>query len=645
MVLCGFTAVHAQAAGPIPAADFARGSQFGNPKLSPDGKYLAITARESDDKGDVHRLVIYRVADRQPASLLKMPHRQMPIDYEWASNTRLVVEKGRVAGSLGKPLYTGEVLGTDIDGKNQVFLYGRDPGGLSSIRAKVDDRGWGFVVGAPQPRNGHVWLRVVPWEAQGRSQLYDLDASSGARKLVADIGEPRLDFVMRNDGGVGYAIGVDAKANPVVWQGTGRDEWKQLAPATTDAYFKPIAFAAGDAEVYAYYSESGGPLALVRQHVQTGARTVLASDARANVVASQWAGTPRLPLAATVADGVPRVTYTDAAKPEAKLHAALAAKFPGAYVSLLNIATDNSAVLFSVASDRDPGSYYVFDAKAKSIVKLFAAQPWIDPARMAQRRPVRYAASDGVELDAFLTLPPGSDEKNLPLVLVPHGGPHGIVDTWFFDADAQFLASRGYAVLQVNFRGSGGRGPAFERSGYRQWGERIQRDLVDGVRWAIKAGHADASRVAIYGASFGGYSALMAPLREPGMFRCAVGYAGAYDLALLRDSPRTREDESLRAYFDAALGTDAAALAAASPVALADKVAIPVFIAHGEDDEVVPFRHAQSLRAALNKHGKPFEWMALPGEGHGFYSEANRTKFYGALAAFLDKHMQVAKAN
>ena len=484
------------AAAPIPAADFARGNQFSHPKLSPDGKHLAITARETSDKGDVYRLLIYRVADKQPASMLKMPFREIPVDYEWATDTRLVVEKGRLSGSLDKPSYAGEVLATDLDGRNQAFLFGPDPSNSTFIRAKVDDRGWGFVAGAPQPRNGHVYLRVIPWESRGRSQLYDLDAATGNKRLIADIDTPDLQFVMRNDGGVGYAVGVDAAAEPAVFRSESRDKWTRLTPAQTGSYLKPIAFLAGDTEVLAYYSESGGPLALVRQNVETGVRTVLASDPSASVGAAQWAGTPRLPHAVTTLDGEPRLTYLDAARPEAKLHQALAAKFPGATVSLLDIATDNSVVLFGVASDRDPGSYYVFDAKAKRIAKLFSAQPWIDPARMAARRPIRFAASDGVELGGFLTLPPGGGDKNLPLVLLPHGGPHGIADSWFFDDDAQFLASRGYAVLQVNFRGSGGRGPSFERSGYKQWGDRIQQDLIDGVRWAIKAGHADPAHAA-----------------------------------------------------------------------------------------------------------------------------------------------------
>ena len=268
---------------PVSAADFARGNQFSHPKLSPDGRHLAITAREASGKSDTYRLLVYRVADQQPASMLTMPARELPIDYEWATDTRLVVEKGRLSGSLDKPRHTGEVLATDIDGKNQVFLFGPDPGESMFIRAKVDDRGWGFVAGTPQPRNGHVYLRVIPWESRGRSQLYDLDAATGAKRLIADIDTPDLNFVMRNDGGVGYAVGVDENAEPVVFRSESRDAWTRLTRAQTGSHLEPIAFTAGDTDVLAYYSETGGPLALVRQTLPPArARCSRATRARAS---------------------------------------------------------------------------------------------------------------------------------------------------------------------------------------------------------------------------------------------------------------------------------------------------------------------------------------------------------------------------
>lgn len=197
------------------------------------------------------------------------------------------------------------------------------------------------------------------------------------------------------------------------------------------------------------------------------------------------------------------------------------------------------------------------------------------------------------------------------------------------------LASRGYMVLQVNFRGSSGRGVAFEHAGFRQWGTRIQQDLIDGVRWAIDHKYADPARVAVFGASFGGYSALMSTIRAPGLFRCAIGYAGVYDLPMMFHKGDIQDSRSGRHYLAYAVGTDEASLRANSPADLADKINVPVFLIHGEKDERAPFAQAQAMRAALQAAHKPFQWMAKPGEYHGFYDVDNNVQMYQAVLKFL----------
>jgi dipeptidyl aminopeptidase/acylaminoacyl peptidase len=227
----------------------------------------------------------------------------------------------------------------------------------------------------------------------------------------------------------------------------------------------------------------------------------------------------------------------------------------------------------------------------------------------------------------------------VPLVLMPHGGPFGISDHWYFDSDAQFLASRGYAVLQVNYRGSGGRGVDFKESGYRQWGGKIQDDLVDGVRWAIATGEVDGARMCVYGASFGGYSALMLAAREPTLFKCAVGYAGVYDLSLVYKPQNNRWDESLINFFNKTVGTDKAELERYSPARLADRITAPVMLVHGGQDKTATVENAEKMREALIKAGRPPEWFLAPGEGHGFYTTRNVTEFYQRLEAFLARHL------
>ncbi|MDE2316885.1 MAG: S9 family peptidase, partial [Xanthomonadaceae bacterium] len=339
------------------------------------------------------------------------------------------------------------------------------------------------------------------------------------------------------------------------------------------------------------------------------------------------------------ATGTPRPIYIDPTLPAAKLYMAISQKFPGEFVDFINFSEDGRELLFSVSSDRDPGTYYLIDTAHYKVVKLFAAAPWIDPSKMAERIPMHFKASDGLELEAILTVPNGVPMNNLPMVLLPHGGPHGVDDDWFFDGDAQFLASRGYLVLQVNYRGSSGRGLDFEQAGFLQWGTRIQQDLIDGVKWAEQQQYADPNRVCVYGGSFGGYSAMMSVIRAPKLFKCAIGYAGVYDLAMMYKKGDIRTDQFGRNYLATVIGKDDAALAANSPDKLADQIDVPVLLIHGKDDQRAPFAQAKAMRAALEAAHKPYEWMSKPDEGHGFYTEANNVDRLNLMQAFLAKYI------
>jgi dipeptidyl aminopeptidase/acylaminoacyl peptidase len=222
---------------------------------------------------------------------------------------------------------------------------------------------------------------------------------------------------------------------------------------------------------------------------------------------------------------------------------------------------------------------------------------------------------------------------------VPHGGPMGINDDWFYDNDSQFLASRGYLVLQVNFRGSSGRGVNFIETGYHQWGTGIQRDLIDAVKWAIAEKYADPKRICVYGGSFGGYAAMMTVIRAPGMFKCAVGYAGIYDMAMRYKKGDTQESKGGRSALRVEMGDDVADLDANSPDKLADKIDVPVLLIHGEDDQRAPIQQAEAMRAALDAAHKPYEWLVKPGEGHGFYDEKNNIERLTRLQQFLEKNI------
>lgn len=627
----------------IPVSDFARRMPLTSPRLSPDGQYVSLAYHDPDGKN--HGLAIYRVGDMsKPATLIRMPPYEMPADMVWASPTRLVVARGKVDGSIGAASYTGELMAIDVDGKNPDYLYGFESFGKRAATRALD-RGWGTIEGTPVQSNGHFYMRATAWADQDRSTLYDVDAKTSARRQMADIGLGRMSFMIAPDGTPRFAFGTDDDFKWVVFHREGSG-WAKVPESEERQNFTPVATVAGNGNrIYAVSSPDGKGGEFVEQDEDGGNVRVIRKDDFSEVASSGlWTPAPLRPFGTVATTGVPQATYIDPQAPISKLHMALSQKFPGNFLSFVDFSEDGGLLMFKVASDREPGRYMLIDTKTYKVSKLFDAQPWIDPKQMAERRPMRFKASDGMELEAILTFPKGRSEANLPMVLLPHGGPHGVSDEWFFDRDAQFLANRGYLVLQVNYRGSGGRGSKFERAGYLKWGTRVQEDLIDGVKWAIAENFADPARVCVFGASFGGYAAMMTTVRAPGMFKCAVGYDGIYDLDMMYNKGDIKDRKSGRSYLTTVIGKDQADLAANSPTHLADKIGVPVFLVHGEDDERAPFAQFKAMRAALDAAHKPYETLTKPDERHGFVKPENIEEFYNRLQAFLEKNIGSGQA-
>ena len=629
------------APAPLVALDhFVRDDEFSIPRLSPDGKHLAITARIQRGERAVPTIMVYALPDMKQISATQLRHNELALSYTWVSNTRIVLEVGKELGSREAPARTGEVIAMDLDGANQRYLYGYDMIKRSGQGDRYGDHwGYGYVTGIPRTRNGHFYMTT--YTLDDVSLVYDINAVNGARQVLTTLRNPNVDFVLQRNGTPRFAVGTaNVKNESVLYLRDDKtDKWSEVGGDAARLDLRPFAFNADDTEFLATISTGGGPRELVRESVASGTRVSVLKDKVGSIDAFQFGANQDLPFAARTRVGIPVVHYLNDSA-EAKLHKMLSSKFPGQYVGFINYTDDGSRLLFSVHSDREPGAYFLFDRGTGKAYPLFASRQQIDPEQMAERRPITFAARDGLQLHGFITLPKRSGGKAPPMVLMPHGGPHGVADDWFFDNDAQFLASRGYAVLQVNYRGSGGRGGNFKAAGFRQWGGKIQEDLIDGVRWSLAQGLADGKRVCAYGTSFGGYSALMVTLRAPEMFKCAVGYAGVYDLNLILDDEDAKKGTLLHNIFADYIGTDRAELNRNSPALQAASITVPVLLVHGKEDKRAPFRHALRMREGLQRAGRPPEWMAVDDEGHGFYATKNVTAFYEKLEAFLGKHLQ-----
>jgi dipeptidyl aminopeptidase/acylaminoacyl peptidase len=468
-----------------------------------------------------------------------------------------------------------------------------------------------------------------------------MDVYTGKRKEVVRGPIPNVSFVTDNSGNVRFAQGggVDMHVK-LYYRETAADSlWKLLNDESVSGHAEhAIGFSQDDRTAYLLVQHAQGPDSIVAFDIDTSQRRELLRDDNVDPASVIYRPGTGVPVGISYMDGKPRTAFFDNAAPEARLQRSLEAAFKGQAVDVISTTSDGKLALIEVSSDRNPGDVYVFDIPGKKADYLVSRREKIDPATMAEMRPISMKARDQLTLNGYLTLPPGADGKRLPMVVMPHGGPFGIYDSWGFDPDVQLLAASGYAVLQIDFRGSGNYGRAFHQAGARQWGAKMQDDVTDATRWAIEQGYADPARVCIYGASYGGYAALMGAAREPDLYKCAAGYVGVYELSDMYTKGDTQESRSGEAFLRQWLGPKDA-LTAVSPTRLADRIKAPVFLAAGGEDDRAPIQHSRRMEQALKAANVPVETLYYPKEGHGFYVEANKREFQNRLLGFLERHI------
>ena len=316
----------------------------------------------------------------------------------------------------------------------------------------------------------------------------------------------------------------------------------------------------------------------------------------------------------------------------AAMYKTLAEKMPGYEVEV--VANDKAEDKFIVmaSNDRTPGTRNLYDAKTGTLTKLVEVAPWLKESELAPMKPIEYKSRDGLTIHGYLTLPLGREAKNLPVVINPHGGPWAR-DTWGYNSEVQFLANRGYAVLQMNFRGSTGYGRKFWEASFKQWGQSMQNDITDGVEWLTKQGIADPKRVAIYGGSYGGYATLAGVTFTPDLYAAAVDYVGVANMFTFMKTIPPYWKPFLDMFHEMVGDPekDKAMMEAVSPVMHADKIKTPLFVAQGAHDPRVNKDESDQMVAALKKRGVQVEYMVKDNEGHGFHNEENRFDFYGAM--------------
>jgi len=643
--------VSTTATGPLPLEQFTKFDQSGGLKLSPDGEYYAVLT----GKYGRSAIVFVEIKSKKAVGGVRAQEDCEIDEYHWISPTRLIyTEAQRQRGNV-EPTRTGEIFAVNRDGSGIRLLYGYRAE-QQTIGTKLATRKASFAsadyLGSLKRDPNHILIAEYPWKIMQNVYRFNpdakplislLDVYSGDKKQLDMAPLAGAQLLLDHDDNVRFAFGRDeAQKYAVAWKPKPDSDWTwfELQGFRDETVF-PLRFSADNRSVYLTGVREGEKYdALFRLDLQTqqlekvhafpdmDVRDVITDFSDREVVGVNGYGDRETDV------------WLQQDNPTAQTYQALQRAFPNQRLNITSASDDGRLVVLRVDSDVNPGDYYLFDTTTKHADFLRAGRAWIDPKAMRPKEAIALKARDGLELHGYVTRPAGDGPH--PMVVLPHGGPHFIRDSWEFDWEAQLFASRGYAVLQVNYRGSGGYGIDFQSAGYREWGAKMQDDVTDATRWAIDQKIAPADRICIYGGSYGGFAALMGVAREPDLYRCAIGYAGVYDLPLMWESGDVPDSRGGRAYLERVLGSDVAKLRAQSPVYNVQNIKVPVLLIHGKVDGRADYEHAKRMRAALEQNQKKVEWLALSGEGHGVYDEGSRREVYERILQFLDANLMQA---
>lgn len=621
--------------------DFVKNPEIINAKLSPNGDFIGVL-REVDDRRSV---AIFKFPSMEFSSFLKYPDRNEVGTFWWVNDERIVADVRTEYAQYEDSRSTGELFAMNADGTKRIHLYGYRAGkGNSNTRTSKGnrERASADMTDPLVDEKKYALITIYRWSRGNRNPAESawINVYTGQQSKQVRAPAVNADIIADPSGIVRFAFNIDDDQNAVSYiRDVETNTWSVFnSTPYGKASTTPVALST-DGDIYVRHSEKGGPYGIYRMDPAKGALEEVYQHAR--VDSSVWLDRYDTPFGAVTEDGKPEFAPLIADHPLSQIIAKLSDVFPGGFIDPTSATRDYSLVTFSVVQDTKTPEIFLFDNNKNEITALFDSRPWIDDTALAPIQPVEIIARDGLELQGYLTLPVNSSGKNLPLVIVPHGGPHGPRDSWGYQWFEGFIPASGYAMLQVNYRGSGGYGPNFENAGHREWAGKMQDDLTDSVQWAVEQGFADPDRVCIFGWSYGGYAAVMSAAKEPDLYQCAVAGAGVYDQEVqYKKSDFAKRTRWGKKYIDLVIGPTKADRTAASPITYVDQIEIPVLLIHGEQDARVPIEHSKQLQKAFKAAGKPKpKLIKLRAEEHTPRTEANKELFMRAMIEFFDEHI------
>jgi dipeptidyl aminopeptidase/acylaminoacyl peptidase len=620
-------------AGALSVKDFFKPAVFYDATLSPDGKRVLVVNHPDSE----HQYITLIDLEKETSTdiVSSVDDSEVFSDLEWVSpDTAIFYDK---IGKLGqRKLVAARILGDDHGHpKVKITIWPSDYWVLSPMHDGNDD----VMLAENQGDGGCICVYRAdidsdPEKLDKKYQLlYSLDPKTDTMltdkhdKIVAieTIDKKQVRHYLR---------AVDDESGRLLWK-----EFKKIDDANIT--FAP-AFVAPDGHDYYVFSNLGHDTIGYYEYDPDTDKFVRTIYSNSQGDITYWHSdefTDTLTYVTWFLGTDPHYVVLDARAKS--FMPALRNAFPGQQVVPWVLSTDGKEVLVYVYSDVNPGAYYAFNLPKRQAQLLGYVRPWLKPEFMSPVKSVHLKTHDGFTISYLITIPKAG-HKPFPMVVIPHGGPIGVFNVNAFDSETQLLVSRGYAVLKVNYRGSGGSGKAFEKAGDHQWGRKIEDDIEEAVHDVMRTEPVDPDRICIFGASYGGYSALMSVIRDPALYKCAASYAGVTDLPLLYDTTQVQFDKKVQDAMADIIGdptTDAQKLRAVSPVYQAAKIRRPIFIAQGGQDTRVDVEQAYRLKLVMDTLNEPLDFKFYPDEIHGFNDSDDEVDFYLRLLDFLNRNI------
>lgn len=604
---------------PIPLEDFFKNSERTAYQISPDGCHFSYMAPYENRMN----IFVEDVKGGEPLQITYETERSVA-GYMWADNHRILFVKD-TGGDENYQLYGVNLDGTDLK------AYTDFPGVRTTIIDDLEDIPDEIIIGMNR-RNPEVF------------DPYRLNLTTGELTLLAENPGNWQGWMTDHNGCLRSVTAiVDGVNTQILYRDNDEEDFRPVITTNFKESINFIEFTADNQLVYAATNLGRDKIALVLMNPATCEELELLYENEKYDVSSISFSRLRKKLLTVYCTGhkEPIRYYFD--KEEEALRARIKSHFPHHRVAVADSDKAEKKLLLYAGSDRTRGAYYFYDIEEDKPHKVAEVAPWICEKDMVEMHPVCYTTRDGWEIEAYLSLPHGTTLEtahNLPVVVNPHGGPWAR-DTWGYSSEVQFLCNRGFAVFQMNFRGSTGYGRKFLEASYKQWGKAMQDDITDGVQWLISKGIAHPKRIAIYGGSYGGYAALAGICFTPELYACAIDYVGVSNLFTFMQTIPPYWKPMLEMMYEQVGDPikDKELLAECSPALHADNIRVPLFVAQGANDPRVNKAESDQMVEALRQRGIEVEYMVKDNEGHGFHNQENRFDFYHAMERFLQQHL------